>query len=210
MLNRARQEGVISTIMHYIKLGFELTSVYIYILVTSSSRNDSHYVPKAKRATWGNAMINVISRMAYSAGDKIMQIAEWAIDSDDGKPSREYARINRLKNSAIRAKRSAVKGRIIMSFLAMSLVAMQSAARPLSEREVRFDSDSHLVGIDNRCSKCISPDPLDFVGKVENTSTSITGFGGSRVIGIKRGTLRWHWEDDTGQVHQFNIQIHIT
>jgi hypothetical protein len=92
-----------------------------------------------------------------------------------------------------------------MSFLAMSSVAMQSAAKPLSEREVRFDSDSHLVGIDNRCSKCISPDPLDFVGKVEDTSTSITGFGGSKVIGIKRGTLRWHWEDDTGQVHQFNI-----
>jgi hypothetical protein len=65
-----------------------------------------------------------------------------------------------------------------MSFLAMSLVAMQSAAQKPSEGEVRFDTDSHSIGIDNRCSKCISPDPLDFIGKVENTNTTISGFGG--------------------------------
>jgi hypothetical protein len=75
-----------------------------------------------------------------------------------------------------------------------------------SERPVRFNTDSHsLLGIDNRCSKSISPDPLDFIGKVKNTNRAITRFGGSKVTGIKRGTIQWHWEDDTGQVRQFDI-----
>jgi hypothetical protein len=73
-----------------------------------------------------------------------------------------------------------------MSFLVMSMVASsQSADGVHSEREVRFDTDSHLIGIDNRCSKCISPDPLDFIGKVENTNRMITGFCGLKVTGIK-------------------------
>jgi hypothetical protein len=93
----------------------------------------------------------------------------------------------------------------MMSFLAMSVVASQSADGVNAERQVRFDTDSHSIRIDNRCSKCISPDPLDFIGKVENTNRTITGFGGLKVTGIKRGTIRWHWEDDTGQVHQFDI-----
>jgi hypothetical protein len=77
-----------------------------------------------------------------------------------------------------------------MSFLAMSMVASQSADGVHSKRKVRFNTDSHSIGIDNRCSKCISPDPLDFsIGKVENTNRTTTGLGGSKVTGITQGTL---------------------
>jgi hypothetical protein len=76
-----------------------------------------------------------------------------------------------------------------MSWLAMSSVAMQLAARVHSKREVRFDVDSHSVGIDNQCSKCISPDPLDFIGKLQDSNSMITGFGGSRVQTAKKGML---------------------
>jgi hypothetical protein len=77
----------------------------------------------------------------------------------------------------------------MMSFLAMSVVASQSVDGVNFERQVRFDTDSHFIGIDNRCSKCISPDPLDFIGKVENMNITITGFGGSKVTGLKKGTI---------------------
>jgi hypothetical protein len=199
MLNRAKQEGLLRTIKYYLKLGFVVTFVYLYLLISSSSNDSNRYIPKAKRGRWGDAMINnAISKVAYSAGDKIMQAADWLTKPSDGSMVREYARIQRLKYSTIKIRRSALKGRIMMSFLAMSVVANQSADG--------VDTDSHsIAGIDNRCSKCISPDPLDFIGKVENTNRTITGFGGSKVTGIKRGTIRWHWEDDTGQVHQFDI-----
>jgi hypothetical protein len=62
-------------------------------------------------------MINVISKVTYAAGNKAMEVAEWLFNSSGDKPAREYARIQRLKSSAIRVKRSAVKGRIIMSYL---------------------------------------------------------------------------------------------
>jgi hypothetical protein len=205
MLNRARQEGLLRTIKYYLKLGFVVTFVYLYLLISSSSNDSNRYIPKAKRGQWGDAMINAVSKVAYSAGSKIMQAAEWVTKPSDGREMREYARIQRLKHSTIRIKRSALKGRIMMSFLAMSVVASQSADGVNAEWQVRFDTDSHSIGIDNRCSKFISPDPLDFIGKVENTNRTITGFGGSKVTGLKRGTIRWHWEDDTGQVHQFDI-----
>jgi hypothetical protein len=99
-----------------------------------------------------------------------------------------------------------VKGQIMMSFLAISMVASQSTDGGNAERQVRFDMDSHSIGIDNRCLKCISTCPLDFIGKVENTNRMITRFGGLKVTGIKQVTIRWHcWEDNTGQVHQFDI-----
>jgi hypothetical protein len=125
-------------------------------------------------------MINVVSKVAYTAGNKAMKVAEWLINSTGDKPSREYARIQRLRSSTVRVKRSVTKGRIIMSFLAMSAVAMQSAmGAHAAEREVTFDTDSHAIGIENRCSACISPDPKDFIGKFQKTNRTITGFGGT-------------------------------
>jgi hypothetical protein len=93
----------------------------------------------------------------------------------------------------------------VISSKRTSIVASQSADGVNAERQVRFNTDSHSIGIDNRCSKCISPDHLDSIGKVENTNRTITGFGGSKVTGIKRGAIQWHWEDNTCQVHQFDI-----
>jgi hypothetical protein len=76
MLNRVREEGILRTIKYYLKLGFVVTFVYLYLLISSGS-NDLHYVPKAKRRTWSDAMINAVSKVAYSTGSKVMQVAEW-------------------------------------------------------------------------------------------------------------------------------------
>jgi len=108
MLKRARQDGLLRTIMYYSKLGLVVTSLYFYLSL-SSSNNDSHYVPKAKRGKWCNAMINAVSKTAYYAGNnKMMQVAEWLIESKTAKTSSEYAKIQRLQSSMIKFKRSAV------------------------------------------------------------------------------------------------------
>ena len=75
----------------------------------------------------------------------------------------------------------------------------------IQQRHVKFDSDSKLIGIDNRCSACISPDIDDFIGKVTKTDKTIRGFGGQKVCNVYTGTIGWSWYDDQGKLHKFKI-----
>ena len=49
---------------------------------------------------------------------------------------------------------------------------------------VKFDTDSKRVGIDNRCSACISCDIDDFEGPVRKVNRAIKGFGGVRTMNV--------------------------
>ena len=75
----------------------------------------------------------------------------------------------------------------------------------IQERTVRFDTDAKPIGVDNRCSTCISPYIEDFIGPLEDTNKTIKGFAGARTDNPKRGTLRWQWADDLGKKHTFEI-----
>ena len=68
-----------------------------------------------------------------------------------------------------------------------------------------FDSDSAPIGVDNRCTACISHIAEDFIGNLVDSKRTIKGFGGSRTAGIKMGTLRWSWLDNAGIEHTFKI-----
>ena len=71
--------------------------------------------------------------------------------------------------------------------------------------QVVLDTDSGSIGVDNRCTACISHDPADFVGELQPCAKSIKGFGGTQTPLIKQGTLLWKWEDDQGLQHKFLI-----
>ena len=75
----------------------------------------------------------------------------------------------------------------------------------IQERTVRFDTDAKPIGVDNRCSACISPYIEDFIGPLEDTNKTIKGFAGARTDNPKMGTLRWQWADDLGKKHTFEI-----
>ena len=68
-----------------------------------------------------------------------------------------------------------------------------------------YDTDSGPVGIDNRCTACLSHEISDFDGPLMDVERSIRGFGGSRTTGVKQGMLVWTWEDDEGGRHKFVI-----
>ena len=70
---------------------------------------------------------------------------------------------------------------------------------------IRFDTDSAPMGIDNRCSGCISHVAEDFIGGLNDSNKTIKGFWGTRTSNIKIGTLRWIWLDEMGQRHKFLI-----
>ena len=88
----------------------------------------------------------------------------------------------------------------------LSALAMQVNAIIATEHQARFDTDSGSIGIDNRCSACISHLIEDFEpGLLKPCNRVVKGFGGSRTTNIKTGTIVWSWEDDAGVVTKFRI-----
>lgn len=87
----------------------------------------------------------------------------------------------------------------------MSVLVMQANAMISTEREARFDTDSATIGIDNRCSACISHKLSNFEGPLTPTNRIVKGFGGSITRNVKMGTLKWSWEDDRGVITTFRI-----
>jgi hypothetical protein len=91
------------------------------------------------------------------------------------------------------------------NLIAMPAVAMQANVKQ-SERITTFDTDTQWIGVDNRCSGCISHIKSDFVGRLNQTTRTLKGFAGSRTVNVSIGTLRsWEWEDDNGTTHTFLI-----
>jgi hypothetical protein len=74
-----------------------------------------------------------------------------------------------------------------------------------AETMVLFDTDAVPIGVDNRCTGCISNRIEDFEGPLVESHRAIKGFGGSRTTGIKIGTISWKWLDDDGKEFKFLI-----
>jgi hypothetical protein len=146
----------------------------------------------AKRRRWGT-----LDTVMTAMGRGIYAIANYLGDMIE----RSTRKNNRRLTLAIKRHRSKSRATV----LALSVLAMQANAKNATERQVRFDTDSEFVGVDNRCSGCISHVKSDFVGNLERTNRIIKGFGGSRTMNVQVGTIRWKWEDDQGRAHTFDI-----
>jgi hypothetical protein len=82
------------------------------------------------------------------------------------------------------------------------LTATSKSALPSS---LSFDTDSGPVGIDNRCSVCMSHVKSDFVGELVESALDVTGFHGTKRCQVYRGTIKWCIADDKGVVHNILI-----
>ena len=87
-----------------------------------------------------------------------------------------------------------------------ALIAMSAKETTMHTNTSIFDTDSKSVGIDNRCSACISHDIRDFIGPLRESNRTIKGFGGIKHTStIMSGTIKWKWEDDEGRIHKHII-----
>ena len=87
-----------------------------------------------------------------------------------------------------------------------TIMAMSARTMPKQQHTVNFDTDLKTVGIDNRCSACISCDINDFIGPLTESNRTIKGFGGVKhSSNIMSGTIKWKWCDDQGKVHKHVI-----
>jgi GAG-pre-integrase domain len=91
----------------------------------------------------------------------------------------------------------------VACFQAVALSA--SAGRPEGAMPYVFDTDSHLIGLDNRATACMSANVRDFVGPLIETDQVVKGFAGSRTGNVQKGTIEWAIEDDNGRVTTHRI-----
>ena len=71
---------------------------------------------------------------------------------------------------------------------ALSVMALQSKMGTYT-KNIQFDTDSAHIGIDNRCTVCISHVAQYFIGPLKDSARTIKGFAGTRTKNVKVGTL---------------------
>ena len=84
------------------------------------------------------------------------------------------------------------------------LVACTVISMPATTRYhhvTRVDTDSEMIGVDNRATAYISHKADDFIDDSIPTNRTIIGYNGSRTTGIKTGTLHWKWTENEGVSH---------
>ena len=148
--------------------------------------NDTIYIPKAKRGKM-DKWLTRLNVCVYT----MAEILESALRTT----RRKVQRSSKRSTSILYPKRKAV---------IMSAMALQTQIGTHTNT-VRFDTDSAMVGIDNRCTACISHFAQDFIGPLIDSKRSIKGFGGSKTTGVKMGTIVWKWEDNEGKISKFTI-----
>jgi hypothetical protein len=92
----------------------------------------------------------------------------------------------------------------MMAFVAVAMQVNGMQSNCL-ETMVTFNADSVPVGVDNRCTGCVSNRIEDFEGPMVESNRATKGFGGSRTTGMMIGTLAWKWMDNEGREHKFLI-----
>ena len=87
----------------------------------------------------------------------------------------------------------------------MCSAVMVYAATAKRQNITPFDTDTAMIGIDNRASGCFSHVASDFVGDLRECHRTVKGFGGTSTSNVKMGTLKWSWLDDMGKMHTHHI-----
>ncbi len=177
-----------------------LYGIFVIIQVAyadNPNTQTSQYIPKSKRGkpwqctarlkTWANKQANKVAD----------SISKWDTANRSRKKIETVTRIATRIGNPGRSNRN-------IAFLAFAAVAMQ-ANGGLDDNQTAFDTDSAPIGIDNRCTGCISNRIEDFEGPLQKSNRVIKGFGGTRTRNVMIGTIVWRWNDDQGKHHKFVI-----
>ena len=196
--------GVWTRLCKAVKVTLSISMAYILVSLLcllavgkeDPEANDP-YIPRSQRGNQGN----MVKTWAYQQLMKVAKAIEERIDR---------MKTRRRVRRAVANVRQRTRWRPSLNFLnnkkVKALVAIAMATSHANAHHTMWhDTDSGPIGIDNRCTACISHVVQDFEGPLVDVEKSIRGFGGSRTTGVKKGTLRWKWMDDMGEVHEFLI-----
>ena len=157
------------------------TSLLI-IQVAYDTTTETQYRPKSQRGkewryttrfkTWA-------TKMARKMADPI---SEWANTNRSRKTISDRTYIAKIMQKGSSNRK--------LAFLAFAAVTMQGTGG-LQDNQISFDTDSAPIGIDNRCTGCISHRIEDFEGPLQESNRAIKGFGGTRTTNVKIGTTSY-------------------
>jgi hypothetical protein len=174
---------------------------YALLRQNTPTEEQQQYVPKGKRSRW---IVGIpfarIGTLIDRAADLLLTI-KWTRGTESSKRYRAVRAIARRMATGNGRKVTSVAAAMAL----VAVIVMESRAAPKRNNEATFDTDSSLIGVDNRCSACISDNPAHFVGKLTPGLKTIKGFHGSRTTEIMMGTIRWKWLDQEGLEHVFDI-----
>ena len=198
-----------TTPMAFWTMAFSYLTTWLYTMCYPQyfdESDDSPYVPKSKRWKTLRATTRLVTWFATNVAARVGEtINQWTKYKPGNRKLRRMRKYLGNKINTHSHKWSTRKTALI----AMTVIAMRSMTDrqgPSGQHQMRFDTDSGPIGIDNRCSGCISHNIDDFVdGKVTKLNRAIKGFGGTKTMNVSQGTLVWKWTDDTGELHRFEI-----
>jgi hypothetical protein len=163
-----------------------------------------NYTPKSKRK-WTrpiSRIYTVLEKKLWSYA--INKIDEWEARLKVRKRmtiARKMA-IKRDRDRQVKSRPAArPKWLATMAFAAV----VMSAEAGKHDNQARFDTDSILVGVDNRATACMSDSINDFEGELIKTKRAVKGFHGTKSYNVMMGTLVWTIEDDQGCPQAFRI-----
>ena len=152
--------NIIANYLLSISITFLVQIFYPELLSRDSTNvDDRYYVPKSKRWTNVQYVITWFTSKTQGVEDTIQGL----------KTSQQ----NTQTQSARKIRRGQNRSR------PWPVLAMAAEGADSFEHQMTFDTDSIPIGVDNRCTGCISHQIEDFEGPLIDTGQQIKGFGGS-------------------------------
>ena len=154
------------------------------------------YVPKKQRpleSRWTKAFFQALNRLADEAEKMFMNIK--VRQRYRPQKPRTCGRCTRWK-----------KQRLVSLTQVINMTSTWSNQWSVPRTPARqFDSDSHMLMLDDGASACITNCKEDFIEPPKRVDRKVKGIKG-HADATHRGTLKWYLEDDTGLVHVIMIQ----
>jgi Reverse transcriptase (RNA-dependent DNA polymerase) len=177
-------------------------SYSLFILVTTpvhpTSIPQATYIPKSQRYKTPHILSILLQTLVMLCHSTGQGLESWIYSL---KVSHRYRQRNRRINQALYlyTLRTSVCERtpVCHQVIAMS---SHSTINQTGVLPHIFDTDSALIGIDNRASACMSDNIHDFSGSLQPTNRVIRGFAGTKTTNVQIGTISWRIEDDNGKV----------
>jgi hypothetical protein len=144
------------------------------------------YVPKRFRKP--NGTLECVRKLLTPWVERLeLQISRIKMKREGHRSLRHRVLSARVRTASPRTPR---KYSHLLSLLTYLAVCMTTEAIHAQTSTGYFDTDSKPIGVDNRCTACISHDTTDFIGDVAPSNRWIKGFGGSKTTNAMTGTLK--------------------
>ena len=182
------------------EINYDLATIIILChTLLWSPNNDAKYVPKSQRPKHYAWLTHGIQQVTDTITEwEVRQKLRYKMQARTIILSR-YAPTTGPLNQQTKAQLSRklrLASRKHIQTLLVNEVIMMQAHMSKHTTNASFDTDSGTVGIDNRCSGCMSNKSSDFDGKLRPVKRVIKGFGGSHTYNVMMGTIKWKVEDD--------------